>query len=238
MVRGNYILHMTKKEFKKPSFSALGRKASADKAKKDINLDDIPFVGGLLKGLEKFINLAEKVEEAGGEIRKAGEIKGLGSRQDVKGIYGFSIRTGIGGKPSLQTFGNIKTAKKKAGEKPAKGWSASGGEVRVTETREPVVDVFDEKDYLLIIAELPGIDEKSINLEFSASAKGGPASGGKGNRGSASGGKKDILLLKAGSEERKYAKEIFLPAQVDPQSQKISYKNGILEIKIKKIKER
>lgn len=201
MVRGNYILHMIKKEFKKPSF-AKAAEGKEKKVEKDINLDDIPFVGGLLKGLEKFINLAEKVEEAGGEIRKEGEIKGLGSRKDVKGIYGFSIRTGIGGKPSLQTFGNIKTAKKKAGEK----------KVRLEETREPMVDVFDEKDHILIIAELPGIDEKSIILEF----------------------KDDILILKAGSGDRKYEKEILLPAQVDPQSKKTSYKNGILEIKITK----
>lgn len=192
---------MAKKEFKKPPFVFTSAKVTAGKDKKgEIELGEIPFIGGLLKGLEKFIDLAEKVEETGGEIRKEGEIKGLGSRQETKGIYGFSIRTGIGGKPQMQTFGNIKTAKKIAGEK----------EVRVTETREPMVDVFDEKDHILIIAELPGIDEKSINLEF----------------------KDDILIFKAGSEERKYAKEILLPAKVDPQSKKTFYKNGILEIKI------
>ena len=32
-------------------------------------------MGGLLKGLEKFIDLAERVEQAGGEIKKSGTIK-------------------------------------------------------------------------------------------------------------------------------------------------------------------
>jgi len=181
------------------------KKKQTDQAREQLKaLEDLPLVGGFVKGLEKFIDIAEKVEEAGGEIRKEGEIKGLGSRPEAKGIYGFSIRTGIGGKPSLQTFGNIKTAKKKAGEK----------EVRLEETREPMVDVFDEKDHILIIAELPGVSEDSIILDI----------------------KGDILTLEAGDEKRKYSKEILLPAKVDFGSKEESFKNGILEVKIKKLK--
>lgn len=163
----------------------------------EISLEDIPFVGGLLKGLGKFIDLAERVEEAGGELRKSGQIKGLGGRKDVRGVYGFTIKTALGQKTKIEPFGNIK--KTKAG--PA-----------VSETREPIVDVFDEKDYILIIAELPGIDEKSIKFDL----------------------KKDILLLEAESKDRKYAKEILLPAQIDFESREMSFKNGILELKFNK----
>ena len=165
--------------------------------KDEISLDDIPFVGGLLKGLEKFIDLAERAEEAGGELRKSGQIKGLGGRKDVHGVYGFTVRTGLGQKTRVEPFGNIK--KTKAGHK-------------VSETREPIVDVFDEKDHILIIAELPGIDEKSIKLDF----------------------QKDILLLEAESKDRKYAKEILLPAQIDFESREMNFKNGILELKFNK----
>ena len=172
----------------------------------EILLEDIPFVGGLLKGLEKFIDLAERVEQAGGEIKKSGTIKGLGGRRDARGVYGFTIRTGLGQKTKVEPFGNIK--KTKAGP-------------RVSETREPIVDVFDEKDHVLIIVELPGIDEKSIKIDF----------------------QKDILLLEAdsprfageaGSKDRKYAKEILLPSQIDFESREMSFKNGILELKFKK----
>jgi len=189
---------MTKKhKFKKME------NAKTDRAREELkSLEDLPLIGGLVKGLEKFIDLAEKVEEAGGEIKKRGEIKGLG--KDVKGIYGFSIRTGIGERPKIQTFGNIRPVREKIEKKP---------KIEITETREPIVDVFDEKDHILILAELPGIGEEEIETNL----------------------KGDILILEAGEEgKRKYYKEILLPSKVNPETEEKTYKNGVLEIKFKK----
>ena len=172
-----------------------------DRAREELKgLEDLPLVGGFVKGLEKFIDLVEEVEEAGGEIKRKGEIKG---KEGVRGIYGFSIRSGIGERPKIQTFGNIRAVKEKEKEKP---------EFKIAETREPIVDVFDEKDHVLIVAELPGVLEGSIKLEF----------------------KGDILILEAGDEKRKYSKEILLPAKVDPHTKESSFKNGVLEVKFKK----
>lgn len=165
--------------------------------KGEISLEDIPFLGGLLKGLEKFIDLAERAEEVGGELKRSGHIKGLGGRKDIRGVYGFTVRTGLGQKTRVEPFGNIKKTK----EGP-----------KVSETREPIVDVFDEKDHVLIIVELPGIDEKSITIDL----------------------KKDMLFLEAGGSDRKYSKEILLPVPIDFASKKMNFKNGILEVKFKK----
>lgn len=189
------------------------KEGKTDRAMEELKgFEELPLVGGLFKGLEKFIDLVEKVEEEGGKIERKGEIRGLGGKEGVRGIYGFSIRTGIGarGRPRIQTFGNIQPVKKKTGEK----------EIKVAETREPIVDVFDEKDHILIIVELPGMGKESIKLTL----------------------KGDILTLKAhsagsrqaGKEKRKYYKEILLPAEVDIRTKKVSYKNGLLEVKIKK----
>jgi len=183
------------------------QKKEEESKKGEISFEDIPFVGGLLKGLEKFIDLAERAEEVGGELKRSGHIKGLGGHKDIRGVYGFTVRTGLGQKTKVEPFGNIK--KTKAGPK-------------VVETREPIVDVFDEKDHILIIVELPGVDEKSIKLDFSA--KGG----------SASGGKKDTLILEAGGGSRKYSKEILLKSKVDFDSRETNFKNGILELKFRK----
>ena len=189
------------KETKKTPYQSKHGTGQADRAREELKgLEDLPLVGGLFKGLEKFIDLAEKVEEAGGEIKRKGEIKG---KEDIRGIYGFSIRTGIGKGPKIQTFGNIKTVKEKEKAKP---------EFKITETREPIVDVFDEKDHILVVAELPGVLEESIKLDL----------------------KGDILILEAGDEERKYSKEILLPAKVDPHTKESSFKNGVLEVKFKK----
>lgn len=165
----------------------------------DLELDDIPFIGGLFKGIEKLVDLAERAEKAGGEIKRNGEIKGLG---DKKGVYGFSVRTGIGGRPKVQTFGNIRSVEKKTGK----------SEVEIAEEREPIVDVFNEKDHILVIAELPGITQDCIKLDI----------------------KGDILILEADGEKRKYAKEVLLPAQVDFAGREVSFLNGILEVKINK----
>ncbi|MGB2762146.1 MAG: gas vesicle protein GvpH [Minisyncoccales bacterium] len=191
-------------------------KGKTDQAREELkNLEDLPLVGGLLKGLGKFVDLAERVEEAGGEIKKKGEIKS--DEGKVRGIYGFSIKSGIGERPKFQTFGNIKPIKKEAKAKP---------EFKITETREPMVDVFNEKDHVLIVAELPGVSEDSINLDL----------------------KGDILILEAGDEKRKYSKEILLPrstspgrspggraAKVDFDGREENFKNGVLEVKMRKI---
>jgi len=160
-------------------------------------LEELPLVGGLFKGLEKFIDLAERVEEAGGKIEKRGEIKGL--KGEVKGVYGFSIRTGIGGRPKIQTFGNIKETKKGP---------------KIVKTREPIVDVFNEKDHILIVAELPGMSKEDIKLDF----------------------KGDILILEASDGKRKFTKEVLLPSKIDTKTKKVSFKNGILEVKLMKAK--
>jgi len=183
---------MAKKNFKR---------SKKKEEKSDFELEDIPFVGGLVKGIEKLVDLAERVEEAGGKIERKGEIKGLGRKEGIRGIYGFSIRTGLGkeAKPRLQTFGNIKETKKGP---------------KIVKTREPIVDVFDEKNHILVLAELPGINQREIKANL----------------------KGDILILEAGKEKRKYYKEILLPSKVNGRSEKRIYKNGILEIKFKKVK--
>ena len=184
--------------FKKYKFK---KTKETDRAREELKgLEDLPLVGGLIKGLGKFIDLVEEVEEAGGKIERKGEIKGLGEK--TKGIYGFSIRTGVGERPKIQTFGNIRPVKEKAKPK-----------FKITETREPMVDVFDEKDHILVVAELPGVLEESIKLDL----------------------KGDILILEAGDEKRKYSKEILLPAKVDFEEREVSFKNGVLEVKMKKL---
>jgi HSP20 family protein len=159
----------------------------------DFDMGKISF-GGLFKGLGNLIDLASKLSEEGYE--RKGEIRGL--PKGAKGVYGFSIRT-LAGKPVIESFGNIRETAK--------------GPV-VEEVREPMVDVFDEKDRILVIAELPGVSENEIKIEVAG----------------------DILNLTASDRDRKYAKEILLPSKVKSDSMKTSYKNGILEITLEKEK--
>jgi len=171
----------------------MSKKEEDDKVDVDFGMGNISF-GGLFKGLGNLIDLASKLKEEG--VERSGEIGGLPNR--AKGVYGFSIRT-MAGKPVVESFGNIRETAK--------------GPV-VEEIREPMIDVFDEEDHILVIAELPGVSESEIKIEVTG----------------------DILNLTASDKDRKYAKEILLPGKVNSDSVKTSYNNGILEITLQKEK--
>ena len=169
------------------------KKEENDKVDVDFGMGKISF-GGLFKGLGNLIDLASKLNEEG--VERSGEIGGLPNR--AKGVYGFSIKT-MAGKPVVESFGNIR--------------ETARGPI-VEEVREPMIDVFDEEDHILVIAELPGVSENEIKIEVAG----------------------DILNLTASDKDRKYAKEILLPGKVNPDSVKTSYNNGILEITLEKEK--
>ncbi|MGA9351842.1 MAG: archaeal heat shock protein Hsp20 [Anaerolineae bacterium] len=157
---------------------------------------DLGF-GGLFKGLGDFIDLlGEMIETGEEEVTRTGDfrIKGLGDK--ARGVYGFSVRTGIGGIPQVERFGNIRTTE----EGPV-----------VAEVREPLVDLFDEEQEIVVVAELPGVAEEEVHIGI----------------------QDDILSLET-TGERKYAKEILLPEPVDATTLQKAYKNGILELRLKK----
>ncbi|MCX5999728.1 MAG: helix-turn-helix domain-containing protein [Chloroflexi bacterium] len=173
----------------------LGGKEMAEPTKKDEQVIDFGF-GGLFKGLGNLFDLVSKMAEEGKqEYTRTGEIGGLGDK--AKAVYGFSVKTGLGGRPVVEHFGNIKATEKGA---------------VVSEDREPMVDVFDEKDSLLVIAELPGVEENNIKIEI----------------------RDDIMDLSAVAKGRTYHKEILLPSKVDSRSMKSACKNGILEVRLEK----
>jgi len=171
-------------------------KDDKDKEKKVEADFELFGLGGLFKGIEKLVDLAGKLEEKGG-ISKEGEINFDNLKKGMKGVYGFTINTAVGGSPKVETFGNIK----KTPEGP-----------KVDEEREPMTDIFDEKEEFVIIAEMPGVEENDIKIAL----------------------KEDILEISALSKHRTYRKELLLPAKGNLSSLQHKFTNGILEIRIKK----
>jgi HSP20 family protein len=127
-------------------------------------------------------------------VRGARDVRGV---RDLRGVYGLTIKSGLGGKPVVEQFGNIHPTV----DGPA-----------VSDVREPIFDVFDEADHVLVVAELPGIADADIKVEVEG----------------------DILTLEANGRDRKYAKELLLPAQVQPSSIQRTFANAILEIRLEK----
>ncbi len=154
-------------------------------------------LGGLFEGIEKLVDLAADVKKAGGEIKEEGEIDLSHLKKGMKGVFGFSVKTATGGKPVVEPFGNIK----KTPTGPT-----------VDEEREPITDIFDEKEEIKIYAEMPGVNAEDIKLDL----------------------KDDILDISALTGDRKYHKELLLPVKAKSETLISSYKNGVLEIKITK----
>ncbi|MCX5891491.1 MAG: Hsp20 family protein [Deltaproteobacteria bacterium] len=152
--------------------------------------------GGVFKGLADLIEKLGDLAEKGEQLKKSGEFQ----HQDVKGVYGFSVKVGLGDKGDkevkVEPFGNVRR-------------DETTGETVVQEIREPVVDVFEEKDHVLVVAEMPGISAKDVRLEV----------------------KDDLLTIYAEKRDKKYRKEILLPRVYPKDKMKVSCNNGIVEIK-------
>lgn len=158
-----------------------------------VGLDTLfSWLGGVVDQLGE---VAEKTKS--GEFVQHGEFKPGGLGEKARGVYGVRVKMGVGNKPSFEPFGNIRP-------------TAKGPEV--SDVREPMVDVFDEGDMVLVVAEMPGASETEITMEV----------------------KDDILKLRADGEPR-YAKEVELPARVEPEPARKVYRNGLIELRFNKV---
>lgn len=111
--------------------------------------------------------------------------------------YGYQMTVGEDGKPRVREWGNVRPST-----------SLSLGEVR-----EPYVDeiINKETNSIKLVAEMPGIDKKDINVTISD----------------------NIVHIHAEHGDRKYKASAPLRYKVDENSAKASYSNGILELELK-----
>jgi HSP20 family protein len=116
-------------------------------------------------------------------------------------VYGFSMSVGSDGKPVIREFGNLE--------------STSRGP-QLKEEREPLVDVLQEGNEVVVVTELPGVEKEQIKLDSTDRA----------------------LKIAVESAKRRYFKELELPHLVDPRSARASYKNGVLEVRFAKSDEK
>lgn len=157
-----------------------------------------------------FNNIFEKVKD-----NLPGEFQGINledldedfwkkNMKFMKGPFmaGFNVNFSPNGKPHVSSFGNIRT-------KPDKPNEAS-----VEEQREPLVEVAEEENNIIVIAEMPGVTKQEIELKATSRS----------------------LTIQTKNNEfgRNYYKEIDLPAAINSEYAKARYQNGILEVKLKK----
>src|SRR3989339_418429 len=94
----------------------------------------------------------------------------------------------------------------------------------------PKIEVLDKKDIILVKAEIPGINKKDIKVSFE-----------RGNLIIQGEIKKEEEKKEQGYyySERSYgsfSRTIPLPSEIDEKSEKVDYKDGILDLRISKVK--
>jgi HSP20 family protein len=89
-------------------------------------------------------------------------------------------------------------------------------QLNVSEQREPLVDILETNGQVKVITELPGVEKTDIKLH----------------------GTENRLTISVETPQRKYYKDVELPAVVDSKHATSSYKNGVLEVILPKRKEK
>jgi len=170
-------------------------------------------VEGLLSGLGEFLSKIDELTEKGEVFEKGKTFEGKG----YKGEYSYKVttirkeapqRVGVGIRPGMRyekpKYKPLHVEKPKTVEP-------------VTEAKEPLVDVFDKKDHVLVVASLPNIKEE--DLEFNI--------------------KDNALKITAKTPEGRIEKDVSIPEDSKVSEIKgVSFKHGILEIKLSKKKKK
>lgn len=95
------------------------------------------------------------------------------------------------------------------GNRPSRSPS---GEPMISEEREPLTDLIEGEEEVSVTVEIPGVEKEDIDLEVM----------------------EDTLEITVDAPQRKYHKLLELPCDVKPKTTKATYKNGILDVEIKR----
>ncbi len=165
---------------------------------KDLEPKGTAGIGGFLGGLGTIIEKLGELAETGEALRKSGTFNSPDGK--IKGVYGFNIRTGLGGEGvTVEPFGNVHK-------------DEHTGQPVVDEIREPMVDLFDEQDCVIVVAEMPGIAPEDVKLELHD----------------------DIVTIVAERGDKKYRREVLLPATFTADRMSSKCHNGVLEVRFAK----
>ncbi len=86
------------------------------------------------------------------------------------------------------------------------------GEPSISEDREPLTDIIEGGEEVSVTVELPGVEKEDIDLKATI----------------------DALEIKVDTPQHKYHKLLNLPCNVQPKTTKATYKNGVLDVVIKR----
>ena len=154
-------------------------------------------LGGLLGGLGGFIEKLGELAEAGESLSKSGEFQDASGK--IRGVYGINVKTALGesGQTELKVepFGNVRRE--------------AAGRPKGEDVREPLVDIHEEEDCVLVLVELPGVAKDNVKVEMADGQ----------------------LKLSAQRGKTTYRKEVDLPESCLAERMNWECSNGILQVR-------
>lgn len=111
---------------------------------------------------------------------------------------GFSVKIGPDRKPGNPEFNYCQSKQ---------------AESEVSDDQEPLVDIIEEGETVVVFAALAGVNKEDIELRLN----------------------ENCLTFSVDAADFEWYDELKLPAKVDPKTAIASYKNGVLEVKVKKL---
>ena len=149
-----------------------------------------------------FNDIYEELEKLGDLINETMEKAFENSSENTpvrrNRIKGFSIKIGPDGKPRIREFNDRQPLQ---------------DETEISDDQEPLIDLIEEAETLVVLAALPGVKKDEIDLCVT----------------------EDCLTVSVDTADFEWYNKLNLPTRVKPKSARASYKNGVLEVRIKKL---
>jgi HSP20 family molecular chaperone IbpA len=109
-------------------------------------------------------------------------------------------------------FLRVESMRTTRGMYPRKYRSSRNYEKKKWKEPKPLIDIFQENNWITIIAQIAGFNKETLKIDV----------------------KDQKLTLSAKQKDRRYYKSLNLPKVVIPNIMQTTYKNGVLEIKLRK----
>ena len=113
-------------------------------------------------------------------------------------VQGFSIKLGPDGKPKIKEFENR---------------GLPDDEEDYADESEPLVDIIEDENMLMVLVALPGVDKNEIDLRVT----------------------ENCLNVAVDTDDFEWYDELRLPTKVKTKSARASYRNGVLEVRLEKL---
>ena len=143
------------------------------------------------------------------------EVRRMFENTDLREMIDEMLRGGMGSNKKFVHGFSINVGpdgKPKLQEFGNKSIKTPEGEPIISDEREPLTDIIEGDEDVSITVEIPGVERDDINLDIT----------------------RDNLEIKVDTPNRKYHKNLPLPCDILPKTTKATYKNGILDIVMKR----